>query len=282
MARKQGSRSYGHYRSSTYGTGKSDGYERARQHIEDAKRLSQELGGTDVDVKEYFFSLPANQLNNILIEYGERFGAQPEDYARNTMLQWKSGAVKMSGTVAERLFKLLPPRMPIAEKYKLTESLWSHFGPRSKKILRIGLNADIEIAFSEIHKHIKNVVEAHKIPKEMEARFEWLAAGDVNVKQLLLNKLREAEKRLVSEGAKLQLPVMIEHLKSSAGVLTHRMAQTLIIGNHELELLIDREFEGVALEDWKPLALPPKSVDSNKSWIIWLIVAVVFIMWLRH
>jgi len=282
MARKHGSRSYGNYGSSTYGTGKSDGYERARQHIEDAKRLSQELGGTDVDVKEYFFSLPTNQLNNILIEYGERFGAQPEEYARNTMPRWKNGTVKMSGTVAERLFKLLPPRMQISQKYKLTESLWSHFGPRSKKTLRIGLNADIELALAEIYRHIEKVVEAHNIPKEMETRFEWLAAGDVNVKQLLLNNLREAEKRLVSEGAKLQLPVMIEHLKSNAGVLTHRMTQTLKIGNHELELPIDREFEGVALEEWKPLSAPPKSNTRAKGWIIWIIIGILVIFWLGH
>ena len=73
MARQYRSGNSNSRRSSTYGSGRSDGYERARQHIEDAQRLSRELGGTDVDVKKYFFSLPSNQLNVILTEYGEKF-----------------------------------------------------------------------------------------------------------------------------------------------------------------------------------------------------------------
>lgn len=268
--------------SSSYGGGRSDGYERARQHIEDAQRLSRELGGTDVDVKRYFFSLPPNQLDAVLIEYGERFGSQPEEYARNTMPTWKSGKVKMSGTVAERLFKLLPPRMPLGKKYELTESLWSHFGPRSKKRLRIGIAADVNLAFVEIDRHIEEVVTAHHIPQEMEARFEWLAQGDVNLKQQLLNHLRGLERKLVSDGARLQLPVMIEHLKSNAGTLTHRMTQTLKIGKHELELLIDREFDGVALEEWKPPLSPAKTATGGNGWTIWLLVIAAIIFWLSR
>lgn len=277
MARKHRSRSYGARRYSNFGSAKSDGYERARQHIEDAKRLSQELGGTDIDVKRYFFSLTENQLNNILVEYGEHFGNQAEDYARNTIPQWRNGVVKMSGTVAERLFKLLPPRMPIQEKYKLTETLWSHFGPESIKRLRIGMNSDINLAFSEIDRHISEVVTSYNIPHQIEARFEWLSQGDVNVKQQLLNHLRNQERTLVSQGVHLQLPVMINHLKSDAGVLTHRMTQTLKIGKHQLELFIDREFDGVSLEEWVPSIPSDNKEQSGNGWLIWLIVGIIFI-----
>ena len=187
----------------------------------------------------------------------------------------------MSGTVAERLFKLLPPRMPLGEKYKLTESLWAHFGPSSKKRLRIGITADVNMAFVEIDRHIEEVVTAHHIPKELEARFEWLAQGDVNVKQQLLNHLRGLERKLVSDGARLQLPVMIDHLKSNAGALTHRMTQTLKIGKHELELLIDREFDGVALEEWKP-PVSIKTATGGNGWMIWLLIAAVIIFLLNR
>lgn len=282
MARRYPSGRSRSRRTSSYGGAGSDGYERARQHIEDAQRLSRELGGTDVDVKRYFFSLPPNQLDAILIEYGERFGSQPEEYARNTMPTWKSGKVKMSGTVAERLFKLLPPRMPLGKKYELTESLWTHFGPRSKKRLRVGITADVNMAFTEIDRHIEAVVTAHHIPQEMEARFEWLAQGDVNVKQQLLNHLRGLERKLVSDGARLQLPAMIDHLKSNAGTLTHRMTQTLKIGKHELELLIDREFDGVALEEWKPPLSPAKAATGGSGWIIWLLIVAAIIFWMSR
>jgi hypothetical protein len=251
------------------------------QHIEDGKRLSRELGGTDVDVKKYFFSLAQGELDPILTEYGERFGSQAEEYARKAMPQWQSGKVQMSGTVAERLFKLLPPHMPISAKYKLTESLWTHFGPSSKKRLRIGINSDLNTALVAIDNHIEQVVTAYQIPKELEARFEWLSQGDVGAKQQLLNHFRSLECRLVSDGARLQLPVMINHFKSSAGDLTQRMAQILKIGKHELELLIDRDFESVAMEEWRP-ELPTKSTSGGNGWIVWLvIIAVLLILFKR-
>ena len=282
MARRYGSRNSGTRRTSSHRSGGADGYEYARKHIEDAERLSRELGGTDRDVKIYFFALPLHELNAILIAYGKQFGDVAEEYARGVMPRWKSGQVKMSGTVAERLFKLLPPRMPIGEKYKLTEGLWTHFGPSSKKRLRIGLTADLNEVVAEIDNHINEVVTAHKIPKEMEARFHWLSDGDVEVKQHLLNHLRGLERRLVSDGARLQLPVMVDHLKSNMGYLTHRMAQTLKVGKHELELLIDRDFEGVALEEWKPASTPARPSTSGNGWVFWLIVVAAIIYWLSR
>ena len=47
----------------------------------------------------------------------------PGQDAKKAIQKWKTGTVHMSGTVAERLFKLLPPRMPLADKYQLFESL---------------------------------------------------------------------------------------------------------------------------------------------------------------
>ena len=50
------------------------GLERALQHIEDARRLTAELGGTDQDVKEYLFSLSRQQLGPILDAYEQKYG----------------------------------------------------------------------------------------------------------------------------------------------------------------------------------------------------------------
>jgi hypothetical protein len=38
------------------------GHKKALQHIHEAEELSQQLGGTDEDVKKYFFSLPPKEL----------------------------------------------------------------------------------------------------------------------------------------------------------------------------------------------------------------------------
>lgn len=274
-------RGRGSYRSSnrSYRSGRSVGMERALQHIEDARVLSEELGGTDKDVKAYFFSLPDEEMGSLLVEYGTRYGDQAREYAFNTLGQWKSGRVKMSGTVAERLFNLLPPRMPIGVKYKLTENLWEHFGPKSKKRLRIGLDADLGSTVEAVQTHFEEVVLQHRIPDQLERRFNWLASGDVEVKQHLLNHLRSQERLLLSEGARLQLPVMVDHLKQDNEALTTRVSQMLKIGKHELELLIDPDAEGCRLEEWTPPARP-RTETSSGGGINWgFLIIAAFLIW---
>lgn len=272
MARRGYSRRYG--RSRNY-RDYDAGAEAARRHIEAARQLSAELGGTDKDVKAYFFNLPEQKLNVILDEYGRRYGSSARSYAMETMPNWRSGRTHMSGMVAERLFNLLPPRMPLSEKYRLTESLWEHYGPRSKKRLRVGLDVGLDEAVAAVRDHFDTVVQQYKIPPEMERRFEWLAAGDVNIKQDLLNYLRSRERQLLSEAARVQLPVMLDHLRSDQHGLTSRMAQTLKIGKHELELLVDPKASGVNLEEHTAA----RAGGSSSFWSEWgcLVIAIALI-----
>ena len=183
-------------------------HEYARQHIEDYHRLVRELGGSVEDVKQYLFSLSPQQLRQILDAYEAKHGAKKRNYAANTIEKWRNGKRRMSGTIAERLFALLPPRMPLATKYQLIENLWNHVGPKSKKTLRVGLDANIEQVLEAITSHINDVVTHFRIPDELERRFNWLAAGDSHAKQDLLTHLRFMEKALVVEGARIQLPVL--------------------------------------------------------------------------
>ena len=271
----RGRRSYGGYRNKA-----SIGQEIAAQHKREAAELSRELGGTDSDVKRYFFSLSHSALSDLLDEYENRYGSSARQYAEITIPKWQSGERTMSGMVASRLFDLLPPRMPLAEKYKLTEGLWKHYGPSSKKRLRVGLEADPNAVCDAIRSHLDEVVVGYKIPEQLEARFNWLSAGDVAVKQQLLNHLRSQERALVAEGARLQLPVLTEHLRSDTEGLTSRAAQMLRIGKHEIELLIDKTASGVALEDWTPPQRASTSTSDNEgcSWIFWVIGAVILYM----
>ena len=107
--------------------------------------------------------------------------------------------------VAERLFNLLPPRMPLGVKYKLAEGLWYHVGPSSKHRIRVGGDANvadvIELARSKITEFIVN----YKIPSNLEDRFNWLSAGDVSVKQMLLRHIQEVEKTIVVEAVCAQM-----------------------------------------------------------------------------
>jgi hypothetical protein len=216
-------------------------------------RLKWELGGSLDDVKKYFFGLTPQELQPILHSYGQKYGEGARCYAEKTIEKWKSNYVQMAGQTAERLFMLLPLHMPLEIKYRLIENLWNHVGSKARKtrkILRIGLDASTEQVIEAVRKHLDDVVEQHRIPPALQERFNWLADGDVSVKQDLLNHLRKhLEKNLVVEAARLQLLIMQDHLRGEAGQQTYRLAQILKLGNHELELLIDKNATGVAIDE---------------------------------
>jgi len=256
------------------------GREIARQHVLEAEQLSRELGGTDQDVKSYFFSLPARELQIILDLYEHHYGSQARMYANATIANWRSGRRRMSGQTATRLFRLLPPVMPLQKKYELITNLWDHCGPSSKKILRVGLDADVDEILSHVRQHIEGVVVHYRIPDNLEKRFEWLSAGDSRVKQDLLGHLRQREKSLVIEGARLQLPVMLTHLRGEQGINTHRLAQVLKVGRHELEMTLDKDFSGVTLIDPPTRSSPsygPSTSSGATNWVWWIIGISLFL-----
>jgi hypothetical protein len=230
-------------------------------------------------VKAYFFRLPAAERESILREYERQYGKAAREYADATIPKWASGHTKMSGTVAERLFNLLPPRMPLPDKYRLTETLWKHHGPSSKKVLRIGLDVSGEEVANAFLEHVSAVVKTFEIPWQLEARFRWLSAGDVAVKQQLLNHLTSAEVELAAEGIRAQTPVMLAHMRSESGSMTGRMAQVIKIGKHELEILVDRGTSGASIEDPRSAGYAPGTNGQSFNWgcLVWLLIVAVIV-----
>ena len=190
-------------------------------------------------VKAYFFTLSPSELTAVLDEYERQYGGPAREYAAGTIPKWRTGRVQMGGMVAERLFNLLPPRMPLAVKYKLVEGLWHHIGPSSKFRLRVGLDADVAQVVEFARSKITEFVIKYKISADLERRFDWLSAGDVTVKQALLSHIQQVEKTIAVEAVRAQLPVMLEHLRS-AGSHTGRLAQIVHVGKHELEIVMDQ------------------------------------------
>jgi hypothetical protein len=164
----------------------------------------------------------------------------------------------MSGIVAERLFNLLPPRMPLSVKYQIVEGLWKHVG--SKHRIRVGPDASLEQVVEAARAKIIEFVVNYKIPEDIERRFEWLAAGDVSIKQMLLSHVQEVEKSVVVEAVRAQVPVMLEHLRCS-GSHTGRLAQIVRVGKHELELLMDKMASGVRVEYYPGKSIGTKNFD---------------------
>ncbi len=254
---------------------RSYGRERALEHIRQAEQLSRELGGTDKDVKAYFFSLNASELSRIFAEYEHLHGRAIREYAEKTIPSWKSGRVHMSGVVAERLFSLLPNHMPLEQKYKLTESLWRHVGPVSRRTLYVNPNVAPDEVIAVVKEHLEQDVLSYAIPEQMEKRFKWLSQGDIDIKQKLLNFLRSKERELAAESVRINVPILAEHLRNAQENHTHHLAHKLQIGKNEIVVILTSKVEGIT--ETAPRAPAPTSSASDNSWIWWVIGIIILI-----
>jgi len=211
------------------------GLEKALKHIEEARELSEKLGGTDKDIKKYFFSLSETSLATILVEYGKRYGWKAETYATKTFYRWKVGSRQMSGLVADRLFDLLPIYMPLNDKYKLIKGLWEKYCPRSYKTFTIDTVINTKDSIDAIRNYLLSTVVEYKIPALLQNRFTWLSAGDVEIKQQLLNYFLQQELNITMnalEDSISAITLFLEQCKSMNAQLSKRM----IIGKHAIEL----------------------------------------------
>ena len=268
------------YRRHVYRKKRNAGLSAALRHIEQAEKLTRELGGSDTDVKEYFYSIPPDQRNKIMDAYESQFGTTARQYADKTFTKWKHGKVHMSGLVASRLFSILPRFMPLRDKYSLTESLWRHVGPSSHQLLIFGSDASVEDIIKAIQKHIQKVISQYTIPTVLENRFNWLAAGDVSVKQELLNLLQQQEKQIVLKFAAVQIPQLLYHLQNDVEQYTQRMVQKIQVGKHKLDITFDRNSSGVRLENPSSYYRNTRSKQNadarqssstgHKKWMWWI------------
>ncbi len=263
--------------------GYSRGSEFARRHIEEAHEFSREIGGTDKDVKEYFFSLSSSQLNSLLDEYGRKYGSTAKSYARKTYSNWKSGYTHMSGMVAKRLFSLLPPRMPISKKYELAENVWKHFGPQSNHSFTIGVNTDIDNIANIVSSKLDESVSEYNIPENIKNRFNWLSAGDVNLKEKLLNHFRQMQKSLAVEKAKSEIPVLQNQMRENPDITRH-VKSVLQINKHQVGIWIDKKLDNQIFERAPKRAFRSGGSDRDSSYgcLIWIAIIIAIKLFLMY
>lgn len=211
------------------------GYERAKQHIREGEELSEELGGSDKDVKEFFFSLPAGELRQILNEYGEKFGRSALEWAEHAMPKWRTGRIKMSGLVASRLFSFLPKHMGWEAKCKLVEKLWLKYAPRSNKQFEVLPEDTAEVIVSRVEQYLLGLNLGHSIPDTLKKRFNWLAQNDVTAYQRLLNHALEYDRALSLAAVRREVPIIINSARS-AGFSNMRVRRTITVGGHSIEI----------------------------------------------
>lgn len=220
------------------------GLEAAKRHIREAEELSRKLGGTDKDVKEYFFSLSGTELSKVLDDYQRKHGLNKRQYAEGTLNSWRTGQRQMSGKVATRLFDLLPRHMPLKKKFDLVESLWKFSGDSSSKTLYIGKDATTNEVTERVISFFDDKVKSYLINGDIRNRFDWLAGDDSMVCQKLQNHFMHLYKKQTSRISYDRIGVMLEQFKRS-DVQQQSLKQTFTVGKHSIVLVFNDKVEGI-------------------------------------
>lgn len=218
---------------------KEYGRERAKRHIEQAHAFSAEVGHADESVKRVFFALSDRALDHLLRRYGETYGESARQYARDTIPKWRSGAVQMSGMVAERLFDLLPPFMPAEQKNAIVEVIWKQYGPHSRKYLYMGTDSNPEAILNSLEAYFNNVNVLYPIPSALKRRFDWLSDNDAVAKERLLNHFMDQQRHVAVAKAGLYVPVMLASMKDDQERRISKLSHTVFVGNHQVEIKAD-------------------------------------------
>lgn len=261
----------------------NSGYKAARKHILEAAELSRELGGTDRDVKSYFFGLEGPKLKSVLYEYGKKYGEDKRQYAEEALPHWRSGQRKMSGVVAGRLFALLPHHMPISKKFELVESLWKFKRPSSTRTIYVGPEADVDKLTSMVREHFKLKVQSYTIDDTTAKRFDWLAENDAKLCQDLRNHFLHLEKEQLATASFDRIRIMLEQIQRMEK--NHQtIKQTFEVGKHKVELQFSPESQDISDRAPKQsYVFNPDSGSSSsddRNWGFMIIIAAVIIFFI--
>jgi hypothetical protein len=256
------------------------GRERASRHIREAEAFSREVVNTDGLVKRTFFSLSGRALQNLLDSYEQLYGADARQYAAQTIPKWRSGQVQMSGMVAKRLFDLLPPFMPAADKNKIVEAIWRAYGPRSNGYLYVGPDSESAAVELAIQAYFDRLQVQYPIPDRLRAQFRWLAQDDAAATERLLNHFMGRQRELALESARLHLPLLIESVKADTDERISRMAHTIEVGNHVLEIRADRYRHGFFFSELPYLYERAPFKMGVGGWVIIAAIAVIAVLWI--
>lgn len=223
---------------------RSAGTERALQHIREAEELTEELKGTDQDLKQIFFNLDRESLHRVLQDYRNRYGAAAYNYACETLPYWRTGRRKMSGLVAGRIFDFLPRHIGTPDKNRIVQKLWRGYCPKSTFSIVAGKDATAEDVIRLVEARLNAVVKEYQIPSKLQQRFLWLTENNSQAAQELLNKCLLDDKNLAIIDTTQKVPLILRNLQIEEGNSVF-VRRTLVIGYHELEMVFSSSETGV-------------------------------------
>lgn len=266
------------YRRRRYGSRGSYGSERAKWHVAQARAFSDEVGHADAAVKDAFFRLSGKALDYLLDKYGELYGEDARDYARNTIPKWRSGTVQMSGMVAKRLFELLPPYMPTEDKNKIVEAIWKWYGPSSRKFVYVGPDSDGAAMLAELEAYFGNLNVLYPIPETLKSRFDWLCDNDAVAKERLLNHFMDQQRRAAIASAHLNVPMILARMQADTEGQISKLSHTVFVGNHHVDIRADPLRSGYSFSDSANNFVRPPVLSSLPKFPVGLAITAAIVI----
>ncbi len=264
------------------------GYERARQHINEAAELSRELGGIDKEIKEFFFAMSAINLASFFDAYEEKYGLQRREYAEQAHIKWKTGQTKMSGMVATRIIDLLPPFMPVDLKLKLVEKFWLNSQKYHDIYLLAPTGTDSGIITTYLRDNYASDIEDLKIPDSMKERFTWLAAQDASIVERLISEVRSIEASRSIDYSAAAITRLIDRVETNSDII-HVGINTFKVGNNNIHFKYSEYVDEIVKVDnyvFQTGNKPPPEPSALSTVIdkfgYWLVVGGIFlfIIWM--
>lgn len=259
------------------------GHEAARRHIEEAEKLSADLGGMDKEVKQFFFNLSHSDLALVLDWYGQKYGSEKQEYAAVTFAKWKAGSTHMSGLVAGRLFELLPPLMPMDLKLRIVEGLWEKQGRTGSDYILVPKDMSSMSIVSFVTERFFGYVGTQSIPSELRRRFDWLSGEDARVAEQLFRHAQTIQLKLKQRIASTIMDTVDTVANANSDVI-HATSTTVTIAKHSVSI---RRSEWVT----EPIVCDqhvfsrggkPEPIGSgfDPSWLWWIGIGAIVLFFL--
>jgi len=163
-----------------------------RQHSSERDQLSAAVGGIDKDIERIFLNLPTHKLESVFMRYGREHGSSALSYARNTYPSWKSGAVRMSGMVAQRILNLVPTVLDSDIRFDLVKKVRDAHRTKVNKHVRCEPHEWRTKVAPEVGELLASS-SRFQLPASAVSRIRWLADGDSQAAQRLLAAAEEEE-----------------------------------------------------------------------------------------
>ena len=214
--------------------------------------VSKRFGGLDDDVREIFFALSTDDLGRLFRRYEAVCGPTKRQYAERVYQKWRSGEVRMSGVVSERLLGFLPPMLPPQLKYELVEKLWVRMQPKTTVTVWIRPDTGYEKALDLVRNTVREKMKT-EIPNAVRARLAWLNGDDTYMAEDMVKQMFARRAAILRREAEIQIRDLFGRFERERG-LKLEASKEIVLGGTTVVIRM------------KPTPFYRRLFGNGKSW----------------